>query len=205
MTSNIKIYNDDLPADHNLQGDLAVDTEAMGLDYIRDRLCLVQICDEKGKICIVKFSTNFAAPILKQLLSDKQRTIICHYARFDLAIIRQYLGIKISNIFCTKIASKLVRTYTDSHGLKELCRELLGQQISKQQQSSDWGASKLSKEQIAYAAADVMYLHNIKCKLETMLEREGRSNIALECFNCLNTRIDLDLQGFEAVDIFAHK
>ena len=199
------MYKDDLPEGHNLQGNLAVDTEAMGLRYTRDRLCLVQICDEKGKICMVKFSTNFEAPILKQLLSDKQRTIICHYARFDLAMIKQYLGVTVSNVFCTKIASKLVRTYTDLHGLKELCRELLGQHISKQQQSSDWGASELSKEQREYAANDVVYLHKIKHKLEAMLEREGRYNMALACFNCLYTRIELDLHGFEALDIFAHK
>lgn len=203
--SKVKLYQHDLPLEHGLHGNLAIDTEAMGLNYVRDRLCLIQICDEHGNICIVQFNSNFDAPILKQLLSDNNRIMIMHYARFDMMMIKYYLQVDIQNIFCTKIASKLVRTYTDSHGLKELCRELLGKLISKQQQSSDWGRSDLSVEQIEYASSDVIYLHALQSKLEKMLFRENRMELAQKCFSFLQTRISLDLEGFENIDIFAHR
>lgn len=205
--SNIKVYNYDLP-DLNLlaKGDLAIDTEAMGLNYLRDRLCALQICDNKNNIAIIKFNNQFDSPNLKKLLTSKDYTAIFHYARFDLGIIRHYLDVEIPNIFCTKIASKLARTYTDSHGLKDLCRDLLGVNISKLQQSSDWGIeTELSKEQIDYASSDVLYLHRLKDILSNMLTREKRLDIAGQCFKALHVRVSLDLMGFKETDIFAHR
>ncbi|MGB1540206.1 MAG: ribonuclease D [Rickettsiales bacterium] len=184
---------------------MAVDTEAMGLNNQRDRLCVVQLSDGKGDVHLVQIDPNsFAAPNLVKLLEDPNRVKLFHFARFDVAIILHYLGANASPVYCTKIASKLSRTYTDRHGLKDLCRELLGKDLSKQQQSSDWGADALTEEQVTYAASDVLYLHAIREKLDVMLEREGRSEIAAACFAFLPTRAVLDLAGWPDVDIFAH-
>ena len=169
-TEKIKLYKNDLPDDLIIVGDIAVDTETMGLRHKRDRLCLIQISDEKGNIYIVQFDKGITkAPNIERLFSDPNIQKIFHFARFDVAVVNQYLGILVNNIFCTKIASKLSRTYTDSHSLKDLCREFLGVQISKQQQSSDWGSEALTKEQKIYAASDVLYLHQLKDKLITFL------------------------------------
>lgn len=177
----------------------------MGLQIKRDKLCVVQLCDENGTICLIQFSDhNYAAPNLKKLLLDKTRIKIFHFARFDLAILEHYLGISLNNIFCTKIASRLVRTYTDSHGLKDICRELLGIQLSKQQQSSDWGIKTLSKDQQEYAARDVIYLHELRNKFTEMLERENRLELAQKIFTFLPIRAHLDLAGWSEIDIFAH-
>jgi ribonuclease D len=177
----------------------------MGLNKNRDRLCLLQLSNGDGVAHLIHFThKNYDSPNLRKLFQDESRCKIFHFARFDVAVIKRYLNISFNNIFCTKIASKLVRTYTDSHGLKELCRELLSVQISKQQQSSDWGNKNLTVEQLEYAASDVLYLHELKAKLIVMLEREGRYDFAKECFKFLPTRADLDLAGFEELDIFSH-
>ncbi len=189
-----------------LKGDIAIDTEAMGLINRRDRLCLVQLSTGDGDVHLVKFARNaYDAPNLKKLLSDPSTTKLFHFARFDVAIIRFYLGILVQPIYCTRTASKLVRTFTDRHGLKELCKELLGKEISKQQQSSDWGANELSQEQKEYAASDVLYLHQLRDILNAMLIREGREELAQACFNFLPARAMLDLSGWEEIDIFAHQ
>lgn len=189
----------------DLEGDIAIDTEAMGLNFHRDRLCTVQFCDAKQQSYIVQFENGkYNAPNLAKLLTDPNRVKIFHFARFDVAIIKHYLGIDINNIFCTKIASRLIRTYTDSHGLKELCRELLGIQLSKQHQSSDWGTTIFSKEQQEYAISDVIYLHKLRNILTDMLVRENRIDMAKKLFAFLPTRTELDLMGWEEVDIFAH-
>ena len=187
-------------------GPLAVDTETMGLDTHRDRLCLVQISDGAGDEHLVRFGpkSDFAAPNLKALLGDPERVKIFHFARFDLAAIEHYLGVTAAPIFCTKIASRLVRTYTDRHGLKEIVRELIGQEISKQQQSSDWGGPELSGAQQEYAASDVRFLHRLMAELEIRLEREGRRDLAQACFDFLPDRARLDLAGWPETDIFAH-
>ncbi|MGI4775841.1 MAG: ribonuclease D [Janthinobacterium lividum] len=188
-----------------MEGDLAVDSETMGLKLHRDRLCLLQISNGDGNAYLVRFTEgNYSAPNLKKILLDKHRCKIFHFARFDLAAIKKYLQIDLCNIFCTKISSRLVRTYTDSHGLKELCRELLEIQISKQQQSSYWGSDQLSEDQKEYAAKDVLYLHKIKAILEAMLLKENRLTIANEIFAFLPTRINLDLIGWDEIDIFSH-
>lgn len=177
----------------------------MGLQIKRDKLCVVQLCDANGKIALVQFAHNdYSAPNLKKLLLDKSRVKIFHFARFDLAILEHYLGVTLHNIFCTKIASRLVRTYTDSHGLKDICRELLGIQLSKQQQSSDWGTQILSKDQQEYAARDVIYLHDLRDKFTTMLTRENRLELAQQLFTFLPVRASLDLAGWPETDIFAH-
>ena len=202
---NITLYKNDLPDGLSIKGDIAIDTEAMGLNNKRDRLCVIQISDEHGKIYIIQIEKGITkAPNLEKLLSDHNTQKILHFARFDIAIIYQYLGILMNNIYCTKIASKLARTYTDSHGLKDICRELLSVQISKQQQSSDWGHETLTKEQQIYAASDVLYLHKLRDKLSIMLIREGRMELAQSCFDFLPSRALLDLSGWESVDIFAH-
>jgi ribonuclease D len=201
----IYTYYNDLPDDFTIDGDIAIDTEAMGLNNHRDRLCLLQFSNGDDNAHLVQFSDKkYNSPNLSKLLSDETRCKIFHYARFDIAIINKYLNIYFNNIFCTKIASKLARTYTDSHGLKELCRELLGIQISKQQQSSDWGNENLTKDQLEYAANDVIYLHKLRLKLIYMLEREKRYNIAKQCFEFLPTRVELDLLGWNEIDIFSH-
>ena len=205
MELGYNYHIDDLPKDLVLKGDLAIDTEAMGLNNHRDRLCLIQLADESGEIHLVHFKNqNFDAPNLKKVLNDDSRMKIFHFARFDVAIIQHYLQIDISNIFCTKISSKLCRTYTNYHSLLDLCQELLGVKISKQQQSSDWGADTLNKNQLQYAAQDVKYLHQLRDKLIVLLNREGRLEIADECFNFLPTKTKLDLLGWIDLDIFAH-
>lgn len=177
----------------------------MGLNNIRDRLCVIQISDGNGDAHLVQFSPDgYKAPNLKKLLSDKKRTKIFHFARFDVAIIKYYLNVDIYPIYCTKIASKIARTYTDRHGLKDLCKDLIGKDISKQQQSSNWGAEKLTNEQIKYAASDVLYLHKIREELDTMLKDEGRIQLAQACFKAIPTFAALDLLGWQAIDIFEH-
>ncbi|WP_017443044.1 ribonuclease D [Rickettsia gravesii] len=201
----IKIYQNDLPNHFELEGDLAIDTETMGLNLHRDKLCLLQFSNGNGEAHLVHFTNqDYTAPNLKALLLDKTRCKIFHFARFDLASIKKYLSIDLENIFCTKISSKLVRTYTDSHGLKDLCRELLNINISKQQQSSYWGADNLSSEQKEYAAKDVLYLHQLKDILQKMLLKENRYELAQDIFRFLPTRANLDLTGWNEIDIFMH-
>ena len=201
----IYIHNDDLPENIDLGASVAVDTETMGLNPTRDRLCLVQLSAGDGDAHLVKIAHSRAdAPHLKALLSDPGRTKLFHFARFDVAVLEHNIGPIGGDIYCTKISSKLARTYTDRHGLRDLCREFLGIDISKQQQSSDWGADRLSDEQINYAAGDVLYLHQIRNHLDTMLEREERQHLALACFAFVRTRTALDLRGFTELDIFHH-
>lgn len=187
-------------------GPIAVDTEAMGLMPGRDRLCLVQLADGQGDEHLVRFGpqSDYSAPRLKALLGDKGRLKLYHFARFDVAIMQAYLGVLAAPVYCTRTASRLVRTYTDRHGLKDLVREVLNVELSKQQQSSDWGAQSLSEAQLAYAASDVLHLHALRDKLNVMLAREGRTDLAKACFDFLPTRARLDLDGWEAEDIFAH-
>jgi ribonuclease D len=202
----VYLHKNDLPPDIKLGGDVAVDSEAMGLVNRRDRLCLVQLSGGDGNAHLVQFERGrYDAPNLKKLLSDNNTVKLFHFARFDIAIIRYYLGILPQNIYCTRTASRLARTFTDRHGLKELCKELLGKEISKQQQSSDWGADELSQEQREYAANDVLYLHQLRAVLDGMLVREGRADLARACFNFIPARAMLDLSGWEEVDIFAHQ
>jgi ribonuclease D len=205
LIDKIKLYKNDLPADLVIKGDLAIDTETMGLNNKRDRLCLIQIADEAGNIYIVQMEKNITkAPNLEKLFTDPNTQKIFHFARFDVSVMYQYLGILVNNIFCTKIASKLVRTYTDSHGLKDICREFLSIQVSKQQQSSDWGSEELTKDQTIYAAGDVLYLHKLRDKFKTLLIREERLELAQACFDFIPFRSRLDLAGWSEVDIFAH-
>ena len=203
-TMQINYFQDDIPSSLDLKGDLAIDTETMGLNIRRDRLCLIQFTTGNGQVHLVHFNNNYSAPNLKALLLNEDTTKIFHFARFDLGVIRHYLGLRLNNIFCTKIASKLSRTYTDSHGLKDLCKSLLGETISKQQQSSDWGRNVLSIEQRHYAASDVIHLHQLREELTTMLIREDKLHLAKESFEFLKTRVDLDLLGWQDNDIFAH-
>ena len=201
----INLYKNDLPADVVFSGSIAIDTETLGLNPLRDRLCLVQISSGDGAAHLVQLSSqNYNAPNLKALLQDQSVTKIFHFARFDLAVLYHYLGVMTGPVFCTKIASKLTRTYTDRHGLKDLCRELLGIELSKQQQSSDWGADDLSEVQLQYAASDVLHLHALKERLEFMLEREQRCEWAKSCFDFLPTRCRLDLAGWGEQDLFSH-
>ena len=203
------LYKEDIPADLLKQDitSVAVDTESMGLIYGRDRLCLVQLSFGDGKSHLVQFSngSSYDAPNLKSLLQDDSITKIFHFAKADIAMIRYYLKVWCMPCYCTKIASRLVRTYTDHHSLKELCYELLNVRLSKQQQCSDWGAPNISSEQIDYAAADVIYLHKIKTKLDNMLMREGRNELSQSCFDFLKPRVELDLLGWHEIDIFNHK
>ena len=202
----VYFHEEDLPEGALGPGAVAVDTETMGLNPLRDRLCVVQISDGSGDEHLVRFGPGSAydAPVLKAVLSDPDRLKIFHFARFDIAAIQHALGIVTAPVYCTKIASKLVRTYTDRHGLKELVRELLGQEVSKQQQSSDWGAAELSEAQRDYAASDVRFLHAMKDVLDVRLAREGRTHLAQACFDFLPTRAALDLAGWPEIDIFAH-
>ena len=197
---------EDLPEGALGPGAVAVDTETMGLNPLRDRLCVVQISDGSGDEHLVRFKPGSAydAPVLKAILTDPNRLKLFHFARFDIAALQHALGVVTAPVYCTKIASKLVRTYTDRHGLKELVRELIGQDVSKQQQSSDWGAQTLSDAQLTYAASDVLHLHALRDKLDAMLARENREGMARACFEFLPTRARLDLSGWEAEDIFAH-
>ncbi|MFM8498437.1 MAG: ribonuclease D [Chakrabartia sp.] len=202
----IYLHEEDLPADALGDGPVAVDTETMGLLPGRDRLCLVQISDGRGDEHLVRFAagSSFAAPNLKAVLADPNRLKLYHFARFDLASIIAYLNVMAEPVYCTKTASRLVRTYTDRHGLKDLVRETLGVELSKQQQSSDWGAPVLSDAQKEYAASDVRYLHRVKEILDPRLEREGRMALAQACFDFLPHRARLDLAGWPEVDVFAH-
>lgn len=202
----IKLYHGDLPDDLDLGPIVAIDSETMGLNPNRDRLCLVQLSSGDGNAHLVKFDLEIGdAPNLCRLLSDPEVIKLFHFGRFDIAVMARYLGVMAAPVYCTKIASKLVRTYTDRHGLKDLVRELLGEDISKQQQSSDWGAATLSQAQKKYAASDVLHLHGLKKVLDEMLDREGRSQVAKACFDFLPVRASLDLAGWEDQDIFAHK
>ena len=202
----VHFHEEDLPEGALAPGPVAVDTEAMGLLPGRDRLCLVQIADGRGDEHLVRFApgSDYAAPHLKAVLAEPSRLKLYHFARFDLAIMQAYLGIMAGPVYCTKTASRLVRTYTDRHGLKELIKELLQIDISKQQQTSDWGAPELSDPQKDYSASDVRYLHAMKEKLDERLEREGRTALAQACFDFLPHRALLDLAGWAEVDIFAH-
>lgn len=202
----IHLHINDLPPGLAFGDSVAIDSEAMGLQPHRDRLCLVQMSRGDGDCHMVHFPPpgDYSAPNLKAILGDPSLLKIFHFARFDLAILEHYLGVTCKPVYCTKIASKLARTYTDRHGLKDLCRELLGIDISKQQQSSDWGAAELTPEQQAYAAADVLHLHEIKTILNAMLAREGRTKLAQACFDFLPHRARLDLIGWDEVDIFHH-
>jgi ribonuclease D len=204
---SVHFHEEDLP--QGLQfadGPIAVDTEAMGLLPGRDRLCLVQLADGQGDEHLVRFSpgSDYAAPNLKALLGDPQRLKLYHFARFDVAIMRAYLGILATPVYCTRTASRLIRTYTDRHSLKELVKEMLGQDLSKAQQTSDWGAPEINDAQRDYAASDVRYLHRLKDQLDQRLERENRIELAQACFDFLPARAMLDLAGWSEVDIFAH-
>jgi ribonuclease D len=200
-----RLHRGDLPDLSRYGREVAIDTETMGLDPHRDRLCVVQLSPGDGSADVVQIPADANdAPNLKALLANPGVTKIFHYARFDMAVLKHRFGVVAGPVYCTKIASKLIRTYTDRHGLKDLVRELLNIDLSKQQQSSDWGAEKITDAQLEYAAADVLYLHDIKRHLDRMLVREGRMGLAEACFNFLPTRIDLDLMGWEETDIFAH-
>jgi ribonuclease D len=201
----IHLHQGDLPSGIDFGTSVAVDSETLGLSLGRDRLCLVQLSAGDGDAHIVRFERgNYDAPNLKALLSSQNVLKIFHFARFDVAMFERHLGVVTRPVYCTKIASRLSRTYTDRHGLKDVSRELLGIEISKTQQSSDWGADVLSPEQLAYAASDVLHLHAIKARLDQMLEREGRDELARACFDFLPTRARLDLAGWPDIDIFAH-
>jgi ribonuclease D len=206
VAMTVHFHEEDLPEGVLAPGPIAIDTETMGLITPRDRLCVVQISDGGSDEHLVRFApgSSYAAPNLRAVLADPARLKLYHFARFDLAAIRHYLGVVAAPVYCTKTASRLVRTYTDRHGLKELVRELLGADISKQQQSSDWGAPELSEAQRDYAASDVRFLHRLRDELDRRLAREGRSALAQACFDFLPARADLDLAGWPEVDIFAH-
>jgi len=204
---SIYFHEEDLPADVRFaDGPIAVDTEAMGLNPARDRLCLVQLSDGKGDEHLVRFriGSDYAAPNLKALLGDPNRLKLYHFARFDIGIMQAYLGVMAAPLYCTRTASRLIRTFTDRHGLKDLVKEVLGHDLSKQQQTSDWGAKELSDAQREYAASDVRYLHALKEKLDERLAREGRTELAQACFDFLPNRALLDLAGWPEQDIFAH-
>lgn len=204
---NVAVYlhKGDLPDGVRFDGPVAVDSETMGLSLVRDPLCLVQLSDGGGEAHLVQLDrATYNAPNLKLVLADPNRLKLFHFGRFDLAMFMRDLSVVCQPVYCTKTASKLVRTYTDKHGLKDITRELLGRDISKEQQSSDWGAPELTDAQLAYAASDVLHLHALKEKLDAMLAREGRVEIAQACFDFLPSRAALDLAGWEEVDIFAH-
>ncbi len=202
---SIHLHHGDLPAGLDFGDSVAIDTETMGLNPHRDRLCLAQLSAGDGVCHLVQFAPGaYDAPNLRRLLADPATLKIFHFGRFDIAVLAHYLGTTAMPVYCTKIASKIARTFTDRHGLKDLCRELLGIEISKQQQSSDWGARELTDEQLRYAAADVLHLHALKARLDEMLVREGRLALAAASFTFLPSRAKLDLGGWETEDIFAH-
>jgi ribonuclease D len=204
-TVAIELHHGDLPDGLDLGPVVAIDTETMGLNPHRDRLCVAQLSSGDGNAHLVKFSAGaFDAPNLTRMLADPNVLKLFHFGRFDIAVMQKYLGVAAAPVYCTKIASKLVRTYTDRHGLKDLCRELLGVELSKEQQSSDWGAETLTEQQMTYAASDVLHLHALKSKLDGMLAREGRTELAAACFDFLPVRGQLDLDGWPEIDIFAH-
>lgn len=201
----IQLHRGDLPAGLGFGDTVAIDTETMGLNPWRDRLCLVQLSAGDGNAHIVQFAQgDYAAPNLKRLLADAKVTKLFHFGRFDIAVLKRHLGVTCSPVYCTKIASRLCRTFTDKHSLKDLCRELLGVELSKQEQSSDWGAPDLTEAQLKYAASDVLHLHRIAQVLDGMLAREGRQALAAACFAFLPARAELDLAGWPDFDIFAH-
>lgn len=201
----IELHKGDLPEGLKFPDGVAIDTETQGLNPLRDRLCVAQLSNGDGVCHLVQFAADdYAAPNLRKLLVDPDVPKIFHFARFDVAILKRYLDVNVSPVYCTKIASKLVRTYTDRHGLKDVTKELLGIDLSKEQQSSDWAAVELSAEQLRYAAADVLNLHAIRERLNVMLEREGRMALAEQCFGFLAARAELDLSGWSETDIFSH-
>ena len=202
----IHFYQDDIPSELDFGASIAIDTETQGLNLQRDRLCLIQLSSGNGDAHLVQFEKKkYNAPNLRKLLSDKKTLKIFHFARFDLAAIKIYLEIQCEPVFCTRIASRLTRTYTDKHGLKDICSELIGVEISKQQQQSDWASSELSQNQREYAASDVLYLHQLRDVLEHRLKRENRLEIARGCFDFLEYQVDLDIQGWGEQNIFAHQ
>ncbi len=201
----ITLHKNDLPSGLKFGKRIAVDTETMGLNPGRDKLCLVQISDGDGNAHLVQLNREtYDAPNLKKLMTDAKTLKIFHFARFDIAAMKAYLGITCAPVYCTRTASKLTRTYTDKHGLRDVCRELLGVELNKHQQSSDWGADKLSEDQLAYAANDVLHLHALQDKFDAILEREGRTELAQKCFEFLPVRAELDLAGWANNDIFEH-
>ena len=201
---NVELYRDDMPRGRLTGRVIAIDTETMGLDPYRDRLCLVQLSEGDGSAVLVQFSGRYNAPELKRLLADESVLKLFHFGRFDMAVLKHFLGVMPRPVYCTKVASRLARTFTDRHGLKDLCKELLGIELSKQQQSSDWGAAELTPEQLSYAASDVLHLHALREKLDAMLRREGREGLARACFEFLPVRAELDLRGWSEIDPFAH-
>ena len=202
---SITYHIGDLPADVDLGPVVAIDSETMGLSVHRDRLCVIQLSGGDGNAHVVHFPRPvYDAPNLRRLLADPAVTKLFHFARFDLAMIQKHLGVRCEPVWCTKLASKLCRTNTDRHGLKDLCRELIGVDLSKQQQTSDWGAPELNADQLAYAASDVLYLHQLKARLEVLLDREDRRAVAEDCFRFLPARAALDLLDRDDVDIFSH-
>lgn len=202
---SIELHEGDLPETVRFGNSVAVDTETMGLNPHRDRLCLVQLSGGDGNCHLVRLAKGrYEAPRLKALMADAAVLKIFHYARFDIAMIKRFLGVVPAPVYCTKIASRLTRTFTDRHGLKDLCKDLLGVDLSKEQQSSDWGASELTPAQLKYAAADVLHLHALRAKLDELLAREGRQDLAQACFRFLPIRAELDLAGWPEDDIFAH-
>jgi ribonuclease D len=202
----IRLHKGDLPASATFGDSVAIDTETLGLQPHRDRLCVVQLSAGDGSADVVQIARGqTSAPNLQKLLADRAVTKIFHFGRFDIAVLHKAFGVEIGPVYCTKIASKLTRTYTDRHGLKDLVRELLGIDLSKQQQSSDWAAETLSEAQLAYAASDVLHLHALRARLDVMLAREGRSEIARACFGFLPDRAKLDLMGWPENDIFSHE
>ena len=201
---SIQLHKRDLPDGLDLGPSVAIDTETMGLNLARDRLCLVQLSEGDGTAVLVQFSGRYDAPELKRLLADESILKLFHFGRFDMAVLKHFLGVMPRPVYCTKVASRLARTFTDRHGLKDLCKELLGIELSKQQQSSDWGAAELTQEQLSYAASDVLHLHALREKLDAMLKREGRDSLARACFEFLPARAELDLRGWSEIDPFAH-
>jgi ribonuclease D len=200
----VELHKDDLPPGRNFGNAVAIDTETLGLNPYRDRLCLVQMSRGDGDAELVQVRRHYEAPELKRLLADESVLKIFHFARFDMAVLKHAFGIMPRPVYCTKIASRLARTFTDRHGLKDLCKEMLNIELSKQQQSSDWGANQLTPEQLNYAASDVLHLHALREKLEALLVREARQGLAQACFAFLPTRVELDLQGWSEIDPFAH-
>jgi len=201
----IRLHRGDLPDLSAYKGAIAIDTETMGLDPHRDRLCVVQLSPGDGSADVVQIAAGQAkAPNIERLLTDPSKVKIFHFARFDLGMLARHFGVMAGPVYCTKIASRIARTYTDRHGLKDIVRELLGADLSKQQQLSDWGADELSDAQVAYAATDVLHLHALKDKLDAMLAREGRSELAAACFRFLPDRVRLDMAGWAEEDIFSH-
>jgi ribonuclease D len=202
--TTVELYKGDLPRGRFTGRAIAIDTETLGLNPYRDRLCLAQISEGDGRAALVQFVGTPDAPELKRLLADESVLKIFHFGRFDMAVLKHNLGVMPRPVYCTKVASRLARTFTDRHGLKDLCKELLGIELSKQQQSSDWGAAELTQDQLNYAASDVLHLHALREKLDAMLRREGREGLARACFEFLPVRAELDLRGWSDIDPFAH-